>query len=95
MAEFLVELYVARTDAALVERRAERVRHSAEELTGEGVPVRFVRAVFVPEDETCFFLIEAASAEGVREAARRAQLPFERLTETLERMTEEENVTCG
>jgi hypothetical protein len=39
--------------------------------------VRFVRAVFVPEDEMCFYLYEAASAEQVREAARRAELPHE------------------
>ena len=43
----------------------------------EGIPVRFVRSVFVPEDETCFYLYEAASVDAVREAARRAALPVE------------------
>jgi len=81
--EFLVELYVSREDAAAVERGAERTRRAAEELTREGTPVRFVRSIFVPEDETCFFLCEAVSAEAVREAARRAALSFERVTEAL------------
>jgi hypothetical protein len=45
--------------------------------------VRFVRAVFVPEDETCFYLYEAASAEDVDEAVRRADLSYERLSEAL------------
>ncbi len=44
--------------------------------------MRFVRSVFVPEDEACFYLYEAPSAEAVREAARRAALPFARFAET-------------
>lgn len=83
MAEFLVELYVSRTDGAAVESGAERARDAAEQLTREGRPVRFVRSIFVPEDETCFYLYEAASAEQVREAARRAALPFERVAKAV------------
>jgi hypothetical protein len=78
MAEFLVEVYVSRADPAAVERGAERARLAAEELTREGTPVRYLRSIFVPEDETCFFLYEAASVEDVEEAARRASLRFER-----------------
>jgi hypothetical protein len=83
MAEFLVELYVARADTSAVERGADRARRAAEELTAEGTPVRFLRSIFVPEDETCFLLCEAASADTVREVARRAALPYERIAETL------------
>ena len=79
MAEFLVELYVSGVDPGAVERDAERARLGAEELTREGKPVRYLRSIFVPEDETCFFLFEAASADSVREAATRAALPFERV----------------
>jgi uncharacterized protein DUF4242 len=43
--------------------------------------VRFVRTVFVPEDETCFYLYEAASADVVRQAARCAGLGVESVTE--------------
>ena len=42
------------------------------------MPVRYVRAIFVPEDETCFFLYEAGSVDAVRKAARRAGLGCER-----------------
>jgi hypothetical protein len=83
MPEYLLELYVSRGDAGAVERGAERSRRSAAELTREGTPVRYLRSIFVPEDETCFFLYEAASADAVREVARRAQLSFERVTEAL------------
>ena len=83
MAEYLLELYVSRGDPAAVEQTAERARAAAEALTEEGVPVRYVRAIFVPEDETCFFLYEAGSVDAVREAARRAGLGCERVTEAL------------
>ena len=48
-----------------------------------GVQIRFLRSIFVPEDETCFHLYKAASAEDVREAARLAELPFESVAEAI------------
>jgi Protein of unknown function (DUF4242) len=41
--------------------------------------VRFVRSVFIPEDETCLCVYEASSAEDVRDAARSAGLPVGRV----------------
>ena len=81
MNEFLVELYVSKTDCAAVAVGAERLSRAAAELTVEGRPVRLVRSIFVPEDETCFLLVEAATAETVLETARRAALPLERVVE--------------
>ena len=80
MAEYLLELYVSRTDGDAVERAAGRGRTVAGELTREGTPVRYVRSIFVPEDETCFFLFEAPSMDAVKEVARRAALQFERVS---------------
>ena len=91
MAEFVVECYVSRADAGAVERGAERARLAAEELTREGTPVRYLRSIFVPEDETCFFMCEAASADAVRETARRAALPFERVAEAVATSNRGEN----
>jgi hypothetical protein len=85
MAEFLVELYVSRTDADGIERETRRARHAAATLTAEGRPVRLVRSIFVPEDETCFLLVEADTAEAVREAAIRAAVPYERVLATADR----------
>jgi hypothetical protein len=39
--------------------------------------------MFVLEEETCFYLYEAASAEDVREAARRAELPSDCVVEAI------------
>lgn len=85
MAEFLLEQYVSRTDSAAVERGEERARVAAEQLTREGTPVRFLRSIFVPEDETGFYLCEAASVDAVRELAKRAALPVERVVEAATR----------
>lgn len=83
MAEFLVELYVSRTDGASVEHGAARAWLAAEQLTREGTPVRYLRSIFVPEDETCFYLYEAVTVDAVHEAARRAALPVDRVAEAV------------
>lgn len=83
MAEFLVEHYLARNDISAVASRSERARRAAAELTRDGTPVRYLCCIFVPEDETCFYLYEAASAEPVRDAALRAGLAVERVTEAI------------
>ena len=82
MSEFLVELYVPKTSWDAVAGASERLRRSTAELTAEGRPVELVRSIFVPEDETCFLLMEAASVDVVREAARRAAVSYERVAET-------------
>jgi hypothetical protein len=94
MAEFLVEVYVSRADALAVEKAAARTRLAAEQLKHAGTPVRYLRWIFVPEDETCFFLCEAASAEAVREIARRAELSFERIAEAVASDDVEEVERC-
>ena len=55
----------------------------ARALAREGQQVRFLRSIFVPEEETCFYLYEASSAEAVRAAAARAGLRFHRVTEAV------------
>jgi Protein of unknown function (DUF4242) len=80
---FVVELYVPRRAAAAVEHGAERARLAAEAVTREGTCVRYVRSIFVPDDETCFYLYEAGSADAVRIAAERAELPFGRVAEAI------------
>jgi hypothetical protein len=83
MAEYVVELYVPRTDRVAVARSAERARLAAEELTRQGTQVRYLRSIFVPEDETCFYMYEAVSLGAVREAVAAADLPCEHIAEAV------------
>jgi uncharacterized protein DUF4242 len=81
MAEFLLEVYAARDSRAL-HAAARRARAAADSLAAEGPEVRYVRSIFVPEDETCFYVYEADSAVTVHEVARRAALAVDRLVES-------------
>jgi hypothetical protein len=90
MTQFLVELYMPRVDGDAAERGAVQARLGAEAVTLEGRPVRYLRSILVPEEETCFFIFEAGSAEDVEDAARRASLPVERATIAITRGPGEE-----
>jgi hypothetical protein len=80
--EYLAELYVSRSEGgAALSRDAENARRAAEELSRQGVRVRYLDSIYVPEEETCFLLYQADSADAVREAAGRADLPLERVCE--------------
>ena len=46
--------------------------------------MRYLRSIYVKEDETCFLLFEAASVDVVRELARSALLPVEHVAEVVE-----------
>jgi hypothetical protein len=44
-----------------------------------GREVRLIQSIFVPEDETCFYLFEAQSRDYARQAAIRSGLQVERV----------------
>lgn len=83
MTEFLVEFYLSRTDAAALGRCGGRARLAAEEQTRMGMPVRYLRSMYLPEDETCFLLYEAETAEAARRAAALAAVTVERVSEVV------------
>jgi len=76
VSEFLVEVYATR-EAATAVPGSEEVAAAAEQLTREGRHVQLVRSIFVPEDETCFYIFQAQAGDDVREAATRAGLRFD------------------
>lgn len=79
----MAEAYLARSRARELAEVAERVRAAARELTAAGTAIRYLRSTFVPEDETCFHLFEAGSAEAVNEASARAGLGAVRVVEAI------------
>ena len=72
MKTFLAELYLSRSAEGELGRLSERVRAAAEQLTAEGTPVSYVRTLFTPEDESCFYVFTGGHADAVAEACRRA-----------------------
>ena len=83
MPSFLVEIYLARGDAGGRAARERRARSAAEELTRPGSPIRFDRAIHVPEDEICFFVFDAPSSAEAVLAAERAALDPIRVVEAV------------
>ena len=83
MPSYLVETYLARSDAGGRAAREERARSVAAELTGQGTRVRFDRTIHLPEDEICFFVFDAPSSRDVALAAYRAELGPLRVVEAI------------
>jgi len=81
---YLVEVYLPRSRAHEARATGCRARTAAEELSREGAQVRYVRTTFLPEDETCFHLFEAASAQAVEAASRRAGIGRARIVPVIE-----------
>ncbi len=84
MRAYLVELYVPRSRRAGAFALASRVRAVAEELEREGQQIRYVRTMFLPDEETCFQLVHAPSREAVGELCRRADLGHNRIVRVVE-----------
>ena len=72
MPTYLVEVYLPRSRAHEARATGRRARAAAEQLSREGVPIRYVRTTYLPDDETCFHHFEALTPAAVEEASRRA-----------------------
>ena len=79
MTEFLLEAYVPRSDRTVAERAVSAAEEAAGRVRAAGATIRYVRSIFVPEDETCFLLFVADARDDVLEVARLAGLPVERI----------------
>jgi hypothetical protein len=89
MATFMVERYLpgaGARQAAAAELLAKQV---AMHLRAEGATVRHLRSLFVPEDEQCFVLFQAASAHALAEAIERVGIAYERIAEVIDLTAEE------
>jgi hypothetical protein len=74
MSEFVVETYACDEAAA----RLTDISRAAE--ASSDPEVHLLGAIFLPDEETCFYLFDAPSADAVRAAVTRARLPFERIS---------------
>ena len=81
---YLVESYIPRSRPRQAHAAGRDARTAAEELVREGTHVRYVRTTFLPDDETCFHIFEAASEEAVGEACRRAGIDTGRIVPAIE-----------
>ena len=79
MTRFLIEAYTpASVEIAKVETRAQR---AADSLAEGGADVQYLGAIFVPEDEMCLHLLDAASVDVARDLVQRAGISPDRIVE--------------
>jgi signal peptidase len=78
---FAAETRVTGTSAAALPDIAARLRASADATSGNGLSARYLQTLYLPEDERCLYLFEAASPEAVAEAAHGSGLALERVLE--------------
>jgi DNA-binding CsgD family transcriptional regulator len=79
MPSYLLEAYAAGPASAAT----ASARSAAERVARQGLPVRLVLSIFVPEDETCFHVFEADSPDDVRAAGTLAGLAVDRVVEAM------------
>ena len=84
MRSFLVETYVPRSGRGDAAALGSRARSAAEELVRAGLSIHYVRTTFLPDDETCFHLVEADSRDTVSELCRRAGIGHARITRAVD-----------
>ena len=83
MAKYVVERYLPGITPDQLTAAAGSAKSTTAQMTEEGTPVRYLRSTFIPGEEKCFCLFEGPSAEAVRTANDRAQLPYERIVEAM------------
>ena len=84
MPVYLVERLLPGVEVEQIAAAQKRAIEAGKMLRAEGKNVRYIRSTFVPGEHTCMCLFEAPSAELVREANERAEVPFTRIVEALD-----------
>jgi Protein of unknown function (DUF4242) len=81
VAFFVVERYAPKASDQDFARADEQ---AAAAQAGDAPGIRHIRTWLLPDDETCFTLFEAPSADALRAAGDAAGLRFTRITEAIE-----------
>jgi muconolactone delta-isomerase len=79
MAVYLVERDLPGVTMEQLAAAQKKAIQMGKELTAQGKEVRYIRSTFVPGENKCMCLFEAANAEHVREANERGAIPFTRI----------------
>jgi hypothetical protein len=76
---FVVERYLPGISPIDLGLALHRLHAVCRQMREEGRVVRYLGSVIVPEDEACLSHFDAAAADAVEEANRRANVPYDRI----------------
>lgn len=76
MPVFVVERALPGLTAELLEEAQRCLQRAARRVSVGGEEVRYLRCIFIPEQERCLDLFEASGAASVRRVSDIAQVPF-------------------
>jgi hypothetical protein len=79
MARYVIERYEPRSGGEALRDAAARLAASARQLNDGSTRVEYLDTIFLPGDETCLHVFEAASEAAVRAAAERAGIDVDRV----------------
>jgi hypothetical protein len=89
MPQYVVERHLPNFTGEMVAAAAKRAKQTTLAMTREGTPVRYMRSIFIPGEDKCYCLFEGESADTVRQANERAELPIKSISEAWSITTEE------
>jgi hypothetical protein len=78
---YLVERYLAAPDAVDLAAAVARLALACLATAGSAAPVRYLHSTFVPADDTCFCLFQAASSDAVRSVNASVRFGFDRISD--------------
>jgi hypothetical protein len=81
MQKYMVERHLPGFKPEQLPSAASAAKKATEEMTKQGMPVRYLGSTFIPGEDRCFCMFEGASPDVVRAANQRAGLPLERIVE--------------
>jgi len=83
MSKFLVERNLPGITPEQLGAAASAAKETTASMTSEGTPVRYLRSTFIPGEDKCYCLFEGPSADVVKMANDRAQLPYDRIVDAM------------
>jgi hypothetical protein len=62
----------------------QRAIRTAQEMTAQGTPIRYIRSTFVPDSGQCMCLFDGSDAEQVKLLNQKANIPFDKVVPALD-----------
>ncbi len=76
MPNYIVERHLPGFDQEKLAAAASAAKTTTNKMSNDGTPVRYLRSFFIPGEDKCYCLFEAASPDVVKEANDTAGLPY-------------------